>query len=304
MMRILIILLLFVSDVHGQIINASSPYVPLYLLDQAGGATVAYSLRKLSSYATVAVRVRKDTTGQPEQDIGFLSSGILDTVSLKNFISGRDAYVTKWYNQASTGSTYDLVQSTQSAQPRIAIAGVLMRNNRIAGDANNSLMVDFNSSSQFFNIPTFNLIIPCTISAVVRPFGTSSTGFFNYQSNTTTDNPEIRLGINSNANPRIGVYWNGAYVVSSTTTYMNSTLQVMSASFSSGIAFDFRINAASIISGTRSGTWSTSVKSMQLGRYTGLGYSGAHLSEFIIWNNVSVNSAIIESNQNSHYAIY
>lgn len=132
MMRILIILLLLFSEAQGQvIINASAPYRFLnqdLLLDSFPNSAGAYSLRKLDKdYAGSAIRIRKDTTGQPEQDIGFTNDGWLDTAAIKSFINARSAYVVTWYDQS--GNSRNITQSVQADQPRIANTGVIYRQN-------------------------------------------------------------------------------------------------------------------------------------------------------------------------------
>ena len=135
MRLILTILLIGLFNAEGQIvINASAPYRPRVvaanlLLDDYPNAAAAYSLRKLDKdYTGSAIRVRKDTTGQPEQDIGFTASGDLDTAALKSFLNARSGFVTTWYSQGDSTSV-NFTQSTQANQPRIALNGVIDRLN-------------------------------------------------------------------------------------------------------------------------------------------------------------------------------
>ena len=91
-----------------------------YLVDDYS-IPVAYSVRKISSTATNCLRVRRDSDNA-EQDIGF-SGNNLDTSSLSTFVGANSGYVTKWYNQGTSGSGADLVQATAGNQPRIVNAG-------------------------------------------------------------------------------------------------------------------------------------------------------------------------------------
>ena len=110
-----------------------SPYFVNTFLGARGGSvqylvdtyspTVAYSLRKLSSSATNAIRVRRDSDNA-EQDIGF-SGNDLDTTSLTSFVGAGDGFVTKWYNQGTSGTSYDASQTTASSQPLIVASGVV-----------------------------------------------------------------------------------------------------------------------------------------------------------------------------------
>jgi hypothetical protein len=69
------------------------------LLDQYPDAYAAYSLRKLrSDYSGPAIRVRRSSDGA-EQDIGFTSSGSLDTNALTSFVGSGEGEVVKWYSQ-------------------------------------------------------------------------------------------------------------------------------------------------------------------------------------------------------------
>jgi len=97
------------------------------LLDQsfAQGATAAYSLRKLKSSATKAVRVREDS-GNTETDIGF-SGGTLDETALSNHCGSANGFVTKWYDQSGNGN--DAFNSTASQQPQIVSSGSLIKEN-------------------------------------------------------------------------------------------------------------------------------------------------------------------------------
>jgi hypothetical protein len=78
------------------------------LLDANPGASVAYSLRKLSSaYAGSAIRVRR-SSDNAEQDINF-TGGVLDTSTLLTFCGAGNGFITRWYDQS--GNAKDNVQS-------------------------------------------------------------------------------------------------------------------------------------------------------------------------------------------------
>lgn len=97
------------------------------LLDTYSGAAAAYGLRRLSgSYYGSAIRVRR-SSDNAEQDIGFTSSGALDTDALTTFVGANNGYVTTWYDQSSNGK--DATQSTAAAQPQIVLSGVLQEEN-------------------------------------------------------------------------------------------------------------------------------------------------------------------------------
>ena len=92
------------------------------LLDTNPGASVAYSLRKLSSaYAGSAIRVRR-SSDNAEQNIGFVN-GVLDTAALLSFCGNGNGFVTTFYDQS--GNAKDSVQPSAGGQPRIVLSGVL-----------------------------------------------------------------------------------------------------------------------------------------------------------------------------------
>jgi hypothetical protein len=95
----------------------------LYPVDSVPGAAGAYSLRKLSaSYSGNAIRVRR-SSDNTEQDIGFKSTGYLDTSALTSFVGSGSGYITKWYDQSGNGR--DLFQTSAIYQPRIVNAGTV-----------------------------------------------------------------------------------------------------------------------------------------------------------------------------------
>ena len=160
-MRLLLTILLILSFGYSdgqQVINAHVRYRGFVsvsndlLLDLYPGSAAAYSLRKLDKdYTGSAIRVRKDTTGQPEQDIGFLPSGELDTVSLKSFVLNNSAFVTTWYSQGDSTSV-NFTQTTAANQPRIMNAGVIERRNgkpALFFDGSNDFMDVSSSTAKF-----------------------------------------------------------------------------------------------------------------------------------------------------------
>jgi len=95
----------------------------LRLLDVNTGASVAYSLRKLSvNYNGPAIRVRRSSDNL-EQDIYFDGNGNLSESGLISFVGANNGFVSIWYDQS--GNSRNATQVTQSAQPRIVNSGVV-----------------------------------------------------------------------------------------------------------------------------------------------------------------------------------
>lgn len=105
-------------------------------------STAAYSVRQLqttythtaitppaavigfTNSTTPLIRVRR-SSDSASLDIGYLSSGELDTVTLKNFVSSGNGFISVWYDQS--GNSRDVSQTTLANQPRIVNAGVVER---------------------------------------------------------------------------------------------------------------------------------------------------------------------------------
>lgn len=97
-------------------------------LDIAPNVAVAFSLRKLkASYTGSAINVRR-SSDNATQDIGFDSSGNLDTVSLLAFVGNTptsNGFVRIWYDQSGNGR--NLIQNTTTAQPYIVQNGIVTK---------------------------------------------------------------------------------------------------------------------------------------------------------------------------------
>lgn len=130
-MRLIILFILLSLGADAQIIRANAFYRPTaaagFLLDAYPNAAAAYSLRKLkSSYSGSAIRIRRDSTGNAETDIGFTANGDLDTTAIKNHCRNNSCMVTTWYNQGDS-TAVNFTQTTAAAQPRIMTSGVIER---------------------------------------------------------------------------------------------------------------------------------------------------------------------------------
>lgn len=106
------------------------PAVNPYLLHNYGGATAAFSLRRLNpDHKEGAIIVRRDSDNN-EEEIGFIGED-LDTATLIAFCTGSNGFVTTWYNQASSNN---VTQTTAANQPKIynSATGILTLNSKPA----------------------------------------------------------------------------------------------------------------------------------------------------------------------------
>jgi hypothetical protein len=97
------------------------------LLDLYPNASVAYSLRKLrTAYSGNAIRVRR-AIDDTEQDIGFNSSGQLDTVALLAFVGTGaldNGFITTWYDQSTNAN--NATQTSVANQAQIVSSGSII----------------------------------------------------------------------------------------------------------------------------------------------------------------------------------
>jgi hypothetical protein len=126
---------------------------PLMLSQISTKASGAYSLRKLyCNYTGRAINVRRGTsiTGTTTSDIGFTSTGDLDTTALKTFLGANGGYyIAIWYDQSGNGK--NLTQSTSTNQPRIA------NNSGIIDRINTKPTITFQDISDEMYAPTMDI---------------------------------------------------------------------------------------------------------------------------------------------------
>jgi hypothetical protein len=137
-------------------------------------AAAAYSLRKVdSSYSGNAVRIRR-SSDDVEVDVAFDSddkvssssaitntteqggeSGETNATTLGDFISGTDAFVHTWYDQAGSN---DAVQETASNQPKIAESGALLADGiKFNGNSDNFTITNGVSGRSIFAVTNQNI---------------------------------------------------------------------------------------------------------------------------------------------------
>jgi hypothetical protein len=139
------------------------------LLDIYSGAAAAYSLRKLrTAYTGSAIEVRR--TNNDVADIGFTSTGALDTAALLAF-TGTGAldngFVTKWYDQS--GNANNATQSTALNQPQIVSSGSVILENgnpsiQFDGSNDRFLTDDYIAQLSLNNVSLFCVSSQSTLS--------------------------------------------------------------------------------------------------------------------------------------------
>jgi len=127
-----------------QPVGGGAPPDPGYTppLDTYTGATAAYSVRKLSSsYSGSCIEAYRVSDGAT-QDIGFDSSGLIDTAAIVAFGGASEVRVSRWYDQS--GNALDAVQTASANMARIYDGSSIYEDN-------GNPAVDFNNN-QFFSV--------------------------------------------------------------------------------------------------------------------------------------------------------
>ena len=262
------------------------------LLDLYPSASVAYSLRKLrTAYSGNCIRVRR--TDNTEQDIGFNSSGQLDTVALLAFVGTGaldNGFVTTWYDQST--NVNNSTQTTALAQPKIIDAGVLIQvNSKPSVKFENLLfmqtVLSINSVAHSkFIVGKYN-----AVNLVVSLFRTPSSTTYEYamiSSNTCIFNSRNSSTINIVS----GTYATNAVLLSTITkTITNRDLSVNGA-----ITNSTSLNASFL---------SNRLFINRLREVGTPAYGDGFFSEVIIYpSDKSTDKSGIETNINSFYTIY
>jgi len=269
-------------------------------------------LRKLDKdYTGAAIRVRKDTTGQPEQDINFLSNGNLDTAGLKNFLNARNGFVVTWYNQADSAGVFNVrnaTQTVQANQPRIANLGVIDRDG-------GEVTIRFDGSNDFLQIQD----LAAQVSGEDKPFSTfanaskrtantsSSILAASFFTNTTqqiqfitlTSTSKYAFAFRDNSTPLANF--------ESTTNYAANTTYLISSITTGTTPSMFSNGGSNLLTGTYNqgtGTYNR-ISIGNLTRSVATPYYDGNITELIFYiSDQTSNRSGIESNINTYYSIY
>jgi hypothetical protein len=264
-------------------------YTKPLLLSLYPGASVAYSLRNLSTtYTGNAIRVRR-SNDNAEQNIGFVN-GVLDTASLLTFTGANSGFVTTWYDQS--GNANNAVQATAGLQARIVNAGAITYQN-------GKPVIDFYGAGIFY---TYNPVL-----------ATGDWSLYLVQKRPSAATQGILL-----ANTAGGLFFtqnsdNNFYIqrVTGTTGFYKfaadstATFCVLSGYNISNVTSAYKNNIQYSLSSDIS-FGATSITSYNsIGNYNGLAQSTGYVCEIIIYaNNQTSNKTGIDSNINSFYSIY
>lgn len=254
------------------------------LLDLYPSASVAYSLRRLSStYTGNAIRVRR-ASDNTEQNIGFDALGNLDTTALTTFCSGTNGFVTTWYDQSGNGR--NRTQSTASNQPQIVSSGSVILDGTkpaILNNANSTL----SSTSFIVSQPSTKFIVAKSTQPVNN----------RVLSGSLDNNKRHQVGWNASSSQVYSLF--AGTLALSTTTNMTYVRALVFGMFN-GANSQIGVNGGSAVT-VNPGTQDND------GINTGVppfSFDGTIQEEIYYPFNQSSNRNDIQSNINDYYAIY
>jgi hypothetical protein len=259
------------------------------LLDIYPSASGAYSVRLLrgAHYANSAIRVRR-SSDNTEQDIGFTTSGNLNTTALTSFVGAGNGFIVTWYDQSGNGN--NATQATQANQPQIVSAGsVLMQG------ANPTAV--FNGSSNFMDATGVTTGNPKSIFVSTKSNYIGSLEKVLFDSATT--NQAILYKDPSN---NIGV----GFGTFSATSYTSTTNFILYSVLHNGATSNMYVNSSSqVLTNQNLGTNAFSGLRIGAARGTATLHYQGNISEFIVYpSNQASDKVQIESNINNYYTIY
>ena len=261
------------------------------LLDLYPSASVAYSLRKLrTAYSGNCIRVRR--TDLAEQDIGFDSSGNLDTTALLAFVGTGaldNGFVTTWYDQSTNAN--NATQATALFQAQIVSTGALIL------DVDTSKITTTWTNDRYILTSGINTNTKYLSTSMFRRSGTA--------------NILIHLGNLASVSPN-PLTWLGTGSGYSVRSRMPSSLSFGSVSIIGRCIMTSLRDASNLKLGYRNGTQlittATEAPTSQtldaFGQSSTLFTSGQY-QEYIYWSNEqSANRVGIETNINTYWNAY
>lgn len=280
---------IMILSTHGIVGSQIVQIPPTGILIDYPGASAAYSLRLLrTTYTGNAIRVRIDTTGQPEYNIGFVD-GELDVATLQGYCTGGlNAFVKTWYDQSGNGR--DVTQTTAASQPQIVSGGNVILNN-------GKPSIQFGASVQTQLISaSFSQSPPIRAFANLR-FNTGSNQGFAFDGLAVN-----QFRIYNESTTRLTAYAGGGEPqYNDATGVLNKNYLSDVLSESNNLRFQINNNTATNASGTT--VTKTGVRlganSINFGTFRGF------IAEYIEYNSTQNSNADgIKTNINSFYSIY
>ena len=135
------------STAEGSLVSNRVSFIGLLNETYGADAEAAYSVRKLSSSATVAMTIRRESDNE-ELAIGFVD-GNINEAAIEAHCTGTTCRVASWKDQS--GNDNHATQDSEANQPTIYTGGALVKvNGKVALDTNDDHFL-FNSTISFAN---------------------------------------------------------------------------------------------------------------------------------------------------------
>lgn len=258
------------------------------LLDLYPNAAAAYSVRLLRGayLGSPAIRVRR-SNDNAEQDIGFTTTGDLNTSALTTFVGANSGYIVTWYDQS--GNANHATQTTPASQPRIVNAGVLDVVNSKAAPLFDGTNDSFNLTSTInYGASHLGAFVGKRDAAGRRILGLATTSINGYILTHWVDNKFILQG-------------DSAGFQTSNATDTTTSQELVTGERVSGSMIIYKNNTlqASTFSATTLGTTINSI-----GKYAGFIFSFGYCQETIFYNTAqNTNRSGINTNIINYYGI-
>jgi hypothetical protein len=279
-----------------------------YFLDTHSSPVAAYSLRKLSSSATTAITV--ENSSGTELDIGFDSSGNLDTSALTTHCGSNYGRVSKWWDQS--GNNRHMEQSTAASRPYI-----VDNSGNVLTTTDNSITAlnfYFQSTARWLE-DTFvsNNADEILISAVAEfhSVTTAQQVFSQWSSSTSTQVTQLSV-LGASSKLRISARYSGGQLGRSdtnTTIAVNDEYIINAYASASPYEGDIDFNGETADTDTgypSSGTINNGSLKAAIGRRSDNGNAQLQglVAELIIWSATMPTRANVMTDINTHYSIF
>tara|TARA_R100001463_G_scaffold10776_4_gene30973 strand:+ start:3390 stop:5555 length:2166 start_codon:yes stop_codon:yes gene_type:complete len=288
----------YVAAIYPDTSNQSQSQGNL-LLNLYTGAAAAYSVRKLDKdFAGSCMRIRRDSDDS-ETDIGFDSSGDLDTSAIATHCGSANGYVVTWYDQANVGGTAkNATQSTRARQPKIYNGSAVIQEN-------GKPAVDFSTAANIHM--TFDIFYSAS-QAFINAYFVYKMGGANYQYLFGSNNQDKGYLPYHFANtPRSAAVRNDVTIAEGATISQgNQVLRVdevertsvtifvdgSQSATTSDVSADFSMPSTNLILGSGNPS------------LTAAGFSGAMQEVILYPSDQSTNRSSIETDINNYFSIY
>lgn len=292
------------SDISATAVQKNLGPADLFL-NTYSGASAAYSFRKVNKdYTGNCIRVKNDSN--VALDIGFDSSGYLDTAAIATHCGSGDGKISIWYDQSGNSRDASAVFGTK--QPLIFSSGSII-------EVNNKAAALFDGGDRLtttaFQAHTGSFYAMCVVQT---PSSIGNENIFAQDDAQST--PQVRTAqylrtASSTSSGRVVVFNTSGSNFADPSTSISTSSQVMLSSYAtSGGVIESFDNSATNGTASYTGTLATNSQIAAIGSNTGSvtpgAYFNGHIQEIILWDGDqgSTTRSNIERDVNGYYIIF